>query len=142
MNRKGCRQRKISVAYPKHAFRPEDLLHFIEATEFSEKWDALGLGEEEDATSLQLCIMASPAGYEEIKGTDGVRRHIHSFSEWGINKPDIAAYYAYFEDYGIVYFICIDDHADKLTFSNEQIDSFRSVVGRVREELDRRRTIR
>ncbi len=46
--------------YPQDAFRPEDLLDFIELPVFTKRWKALGLNDDEDLLGLQLLIMAAP----------------------------------------------------------------------------------
>lgn len=138
---RGCRHQRMTLAYPQHRFTPEDLLHFIESTEFSEGWDELGLDDEDDLASLQLCIMAHPAGDRLIEGTNGLRLHTHKL--WSANKREVTVYYAYFEDFGIVYLVCVDGHAERnLAFSDEQRAGFRAVLNRVQVELERLQTIR
>ena len=142
MSESGCRLKKISVGHRDNELRPEELLNFIESSEFKNTWDSLGLDLEFDATSLQLCIMANAKGYPIIDGSDGVRRHIHSFKEWGIDKPSIGVYYAYFEEFGIAYFVCIDEGAEDLEFTGEQLMHFRGAMQTVKDGLARRGTIR
>jgi hypothetical protein len=43
-----CKVRKATLAYPKHRFSPEDLLNFIESSEFTAQWESLGLDDDED----------------------------------------------------------------------------------------------
>jgi hypothetical protein len=142
MDSKGCKQRMISVAYPKHVKRPEDILCFIESNQFTSDWDSLGLDCDNDAISLQLCIMSAPKEFPVIDGTGGLRRHFHSFRDWGINRDDISAYYAYFEDYGIVYFVCLDENAETMIFTIEQLRGFKDIIGRVKDGLRRRKMLR
>jgi hypothetical protein len=61
---------------PSHqdAFRPEDLLDFIELPVFSRRWAKLGLDDEGDLSALQLSIMAAPHKAKVIKGTAGIRK--------------------------------------------------------------------
>lgn len=133
--------RCITFTYPKHRFQPEDLLHFIESSSFTESWAAAGLDDEDDLTSLQLCIMANPYGDEVISGTGGLIRHCHSF-DWASDKRTVDVYYAYFEDYGIVYLDCLDELAEGIVFSKLQRAQIRESLVRVRREIQRRRTIR
>lgn len=132
---------KLTVSYPAHQFPPEDLLYFIESKEFSEAWDQQGFNLEEDLISLQLCIMNNPYGDLVIDGTGGLRKHHHSFSDWGIDSEDIAAYYAYFEDYGIVYLNGLDECAEDLEFTAQQREAIRAKLVAVETELDRLKTI-
>lgn len=136
-----CIEKKITLEYPKHRFTPEDLLHFIESTGFTEAWSKLGLDDEDDLTSLQLCIMAHPQGDAQIRGAGGLRKHRHAFGDWGIKKPDVTAYYTYFEDYGIVYLACLDRQAEDVTFSRSEKAAIRDSIAEVGKELARVRTI-
>jgi hypothetical protein len=142
MNTKGCESRVLSVAYPKHARRPEDILNFIESDEFVAAWDRLDLNCEDDAVSLQLCTMANPKDWPVIAGTGGLRLHIHSFRDTGIDKPDIGAYYVYFEDFGIVYFVFLDATAEQIDFSASDLDRIRAGIARIRALLEQRKRIR
>jgi hypothetical protein len=141
MSSKGCEQRVLSVSYPKHFRRPEDILHFVEADEFADDWDRIGLNCEDDAISLQLCTMSDPKAWRIIEGTGGLRLHIHSFRECGIDKDDIGVYYVFFEEYGIVYFVCLDESAGPVAFSAAQIRRFRDLLSRIKEGLDKRKLL-
>lgn len=136
-----CTEKKLTLEYPKHRFTPEDLLHFIESTEFTGTWAVMGLDDEEDLESLQLCIMANPKG-DLIPGTGGLRKHDHAFGEWADDKGEITVYYGYFEDYGIVYLVCVEESGGDLAFSQEERGAIRESLVKVKRELDRLKTIR
>lgn len=137
-----CVQKKITLAYPQHKFTPEDLIHFIESSEFTATWTAMGLDDENDLTSIQLCIMAHPKGDALIPGTGGLRKHHHSFGDWAINKSDVTVYYAYYEMYGIVYLACVDEAAEEIEFEADEKAAIRESLIEVKRELDRLKTIR
>jgi hypothetical protein len=136
-----CCVRKARFAYPRHRFSPEDLLNFIESREYTKQWSALGLDDENDEWSLELCMMVQPHGDEEIEGTGGLRRHRHFFDD--PHKVEcVTVYYAYFEDYGVIYLSCLDEQGETVTFSLEERAAIRMELGRVFAELDRLKTIR
>ncbi len=136
-----CSVRKARFAYPRHRFSPEDLLNFIESSEYTAQWAALGLDDENDEWSLELCIMVQPQGDEEIEGTGGLRRHRHFF-ECPRNVKCVTVYYAYFEEYGVIYLNCLDEQGATIDFSSEQRAAIKVKMGEVFAELDRLKTIR
>lgn len=138
---KSCSHRKISLAYPKHLPAPEDLLHFIESTEFTADWAALGLDDEDDMVSLQLCVMSHPEGDSVVAGTSGLRVHRH-FIHRASEVRRITTYYAYFPDFGVVYLNCVDTSRAKLKFTDEQIVAINAAILEVETELERLKTIR
>ena len=138
---KSYSHRKICLAIPKHWPAPEDLLNFIESTEFTSDWTALGLDDEDDLISLQLCIMSHPEGDGIVSGTNGLRVHRHHFQRAsGIRS--VTAYYAYFPDFGIVYMNCLDSTLEKLRFSQEELIAINQAIREVEVELERLKTIR
>lgn len=138
---KDCSHRKISIAYPKHWPAPEDLLNFVEATGFTEEWAALGLDDEDDLVSLQLCIMSHPEGDRVVEGTNGLRIHRHTFQR-ASGIQFVTAYYAYFPDFGVVYLNCVDTGREKIRFSASELVAINESLEEVKVELERRKTIR
>lgn len=137
---KSCIQTKIRLAYPRHWPRPEDLLHFIESSEFSAGWEQLGLDDEDDLVSLQLCLMAHPDGDEQIPGSGGLRRHRHHFHR-AAGTQVVTVFYAYFHEFGIVYLNCMDTGA-KVTFSPNELAAIASSLASVEAQIIRLQTIR
>ncbi len=140
---KACSHRKIHLAYPKHWPTPEDLLNFIEAVEFSAEWARLGLDEEDDLVSLQLCIMSCPNGDDVIEGSNGLRRHrhhIHGRRPSGVKA--VTVYYGYFPDFGVVYLNCVEEGREKLQFSEDDLAMIAGSLRKVEQELERLKTIR
>ena len=138
---KDCSHRKISIAYPKHWPAPEDLLNFVESTGFTEDWVGLGLDDEDDLLSLQLCIMAQPDGDGVVEGTNGLRMHRHKFQRARGVKA-VTAYYAYFPDFGVVYLNCVDTTRERLRFSLDELQAINDALREVEVELERLKTIR
>lgn len=137
---KSCIQTNIRLAYPRHLPRPEDLLHFIESSEFSADWAKLGLDDEDDLVSLQLCLMAHPDGDEQIPGSGGLRRHRHRFHR-ATGVQAVTVFYAYFPEFGIVYLNCVDA-GTKVTFSSNEVAAIALSLAAVESEIIRRQTIR
>jgi hypothetical protein len=54
----------------------------------------------------------------------------------------VAAYYAYFPDFGIVYLNCIDASKTKASFSPDELSAINEAILEVEQELERLKTIR
>jgi hypothetical protein len=102
---------------------------------------SVGLNDEDDLSSLQMCIMAKPEGDVKIENAIGLSLHRHRFW-WHESKREITAYYWYFEEFGIVYLLCLDDSAERLNFTGEQLVTIRREFERVRGGLERKGVIR
>jgi hypothetical protein len=137
---KSCSQRTISLRYPKHLPAPEDILSFVESADFTTDWAALGLDDEDDMVSLQLCIMSHPEGDSVVPGTNGLRIHRHYFHGAAVNSVTI--YYAYFQAFGFVYMNCVDTSKERLKFSQRDLFAINESIQEVEAELERLKTIR
>ncbi len=138
---KSCSHKKISLAYPKHWPAPEDLLTFIESTKFTADWSELGLDDEDDLTSLQLCLMTHPDGDEIVDGTHGLRLHRH-FLHRNVGVQAVTAYYGYFPDYGVIYLNHLEAGRVRLNFNNQERAAIEQSLRKVEIELERLKTIR
>jgi hypothetical protein len=136
-----CKCKKMTLVYPRHRFSPEELLDFIEHQQFTAHWDSLGLNDDEDLSSLQLCIMANPRGDEAIEGVDYLHRHEHFFHHDAAVKA-VTVYYAFFKDYGIAYLHCLDERAGRTQFTEENKAVLTKAVQAMYAELVRLKTIR
>jgi len=106
MAKKGRQQRRIVLSYPGHLCPPEDLLHFVESTEFTSAWKSLGLDDEDDLLGLQLAVMAAPKRPPVVQGTDGLRKLRFAPRKWGVGKRGaVRVCYVYFAEFGIVYLV-------------------------------------
>lgn len=137
---KSCSHRTISLRYPKHLPAPEDILNFVESTDFSADWAALGLDDEDDMVSLQLCIMSHPEGDVVVPGTNGLRVHRHYFERAAVKS--VTVYYAYFPDFGVVYMNCLDTSKERMKFAPEDVTAINDAIQEVESELERLKTIR
>jgi hypothetical protein len=137
---KDCSQRTIRIAYPKHWPAPEDLLNFIESTAFTKDWAALGLDDEDDLVSLQLCVMANPEGDEIVAGTTSLRLHRHRFQRRS-GVQAVTTYYAYFPDFGVVYLNCVDTGHERIKFSVADLQEINESITEFEAELERRKII-
>jgi hypothetical protein len=121
-------QRRIKLTLPRHGIRPEDLLDFIELPEFTKRWAALGLDDEDDLSALQLSIMAGPTSAKPIKGTNGIRKLRFAPRKWKSGKSGAArVLYVYFEEYGLVV-LC-------LVYGKNEVDSIFNTVKRYLNKL-------
>lgn len=136
-------QRRVTLRYPKHALSPEDLLHFIESTVFTKRWEQLGLDDEDDLTALQLSIMSDPAGSPIVKGTGGLRKLRFSPPEANTGKSGgYRVCYVYFEEHGIVYLVYVYNKHEKDDLDAEEKIAIRNYIARQKLALDRRKTIK
>jgi hypothetical protein len=127
-----CTHTKVSLAYPQHRFKPEDLLNFIESTDFTKSWDDAGFDVEDDLLSLQLCIMARPDGDLMIEDTGGLRVHLHVLDE----LRRVTVYYSFYPEYGVAYLLYADTQSIT-EFTASQRTAIRWSLASVEEELQR-----
>lgn len=101
---------KRGVVYPKHCFRPEDLLNFIEMHGFSDDWFSMGLTDD-DLAALEIWIMLDPEKSRIIDGTGGLRKVGYS-----TDAGPVWVSYVYFAEYGIVLLVAAygEDEPDDL----------------------------
>lgn len=97
----------IDLIYPRHRFRPEEFLSFIEMPEFSADWEELGLNVDEDLCCLQVGIMAAPKAHPEIPDTGGIRvlEGTAIDDDDHDDRVDHFVYYVYFEEFKTVLLI-------------------------------------
>lgn len=134
---KSRRRQRVVLQYPKHALAPEDLLHFIESTVFTRRWEELGLNDDEDLMALQLFIMSFPSACPIVKGTGGLRKLRFSPPEAKVGKSGgFRVCYVYFEEYGYVYTKHERDELD----AGER-NAIREHIERERAALDRLKAI-
>lgn len=136
--RTGARKR-LTLRYPKHAFRPCDLLDFIELPAFTKRWKALDLNDEEDLAALQLFIMAGPKKALPIKGTRGLRKLRFAPQRWKKGKSGSArVLYVYFEELGIV-LLCLAYGKNEIDTISEAVKQYLNrLVDEMEHELRRR----
>lgn len=139
---KGQRRRRVALRYPPHAISPEDLLHFIESTVFTKRWEQLGLDDDDDLTALQLLIMSSPSEAPVIQGTGGLRKLRFAPPRASIGKSGgYRVCYVYFEEYGIIYLVYVYTKQEKDDLSAREKNVIRDHIHRQKQALDRRNVI-
>jgi hypothetical protein len=125
---------QCTLVYPGHAFRPEDLLTFVEMTGFYDEWCELGLTDD-DLWIFQTMIMAAPKSNPVVNGTGGFR--VLTMARGGRPRQAVNVGYVYFEDYGIVLLVIVrSDNALKRLSPNGRA-SIRRLIERQAETLSR-----
>jgi hypothetical protein len=127
-----------TLAYPKHAVKPEDLLNFIELEWFVDSWDDLKLTDE-DLTALQILIMCNPKGGRVMKGTGGLRKLRYSPEGWKTGRRGaLRVCYVYFEKYGIVLLCLVFRKRELDDLSDAGKKAVRKAIGRIEYQLQER----
>ena len=139
---KDRQKQRLTLQYPKHGLSPEDLLHFIESTVFTKRWEELGLDDEEDLTALQLVVMSNPTGCPVVRGTDGLRklRFVPPKAKCG-KSGGFRVCYVYFEEYHIVLLVYVYTKHEKDELSAGERNAIRGYIRREKAALARRQTI-
>ncbi len=139
---KGRKPRTAAVELGKWPIPAEDLLHFIESSDFTAAWGSLGLDDEDDLTTLQLAIMAGPNGPPVIQGTGGLRKIRFAPPRWQTGKSGaLRICYVYFEEFGIVYLVVVYRKGEKDDLSPHERTAIRSYIQKIEAELRRRKQI-
>jgi hypothetical protein len=122
---------------------PRDLLDFIELPVFTRRWNALGLKDEEDLTTLQLVLMANPASGRLIQGTRSIRKLRYAPPRWRVGKRGATrVLYVYLEEFGIVVLCLIYAKGEVDDLSPAVKKQVNQLVERVERELKRRAQLR
>lgn len=136
------RRSRIKLHYPKHALSPEDLLHFVETTTFTNAWEDLGLDDENDLTALQLLIMCSPTAQPVVPGTGGLRKLRFVPPKATIGKRGgCRVCYVYFEEYWVVLLVHVYDKHAKDNLSEAEKRIVRDLIVRAKKVLERLGTV-
>lgn len=125
------------MVYPGHAFKPEDLLTFVEMDGFSDDWKDLGLNDE-DLMALQISIMLRPKGAPVIPGTSGLRKVRFAPSGWKTGKSGaIRVCYVHFQEYGVVLLVVAysKDEADDIPAAYKK--AYRELIQRENKALSK-----
>ncbi len=143
MAKTGRKESRVTLTYPKHAFSPEDLLHFVELTEFTQAWDSLGLDDEDDLLALQLMIMTAPKKAPVIKGTGGLRKLRFAPAKWNTGVSGAARVcYVYFEEFGIVLLVIAYSKGEADDLSDAGKRAIRKLILETTSYLKKRGPIR
>ena len=99
---------------------------FIQTSEFSRKWDELGL-DDENLRKLELDIMMNPNRYPIIQGTGGLRKARIAIE----NKGKSGGARVCFVDFifaEIVYFITVYTKKEKENLSKEERNEIKEAI--------------
>jgi len=133
---KSQRRAKCTVVYPRHAFKPEDWLRFIELRPFAEGWKDLGLTDE-DQMHLQVMIMLNPKGNPVVKGTGGLRKMRFAPAGWKSGKSGaVRVGYVHLQGYGVILLAVAYSKDERDDLTPEQRRAIRSLIKRVEEEFE------
>ena len=101
------------VEYPEHWFQPHDLMVFVQSSKFSQRWDELGL-RDNDLQALEVAIMAQPDGAPVIKGTGGLRKLRFTSSRLKTGKRGgLRICYVVFEEYSVVHLLVVYEKVEQ-----------------------------
>jgi len=81
-----CTQRRLTLEYPKHRFKPEDLCILLSRQHLLSRGTILAWTTRTICCRFSLCIMAQPHGDGEIPDTGGCKTHTHCFDWTTINR--------------------------------------------------------
>jgi hypothetical protein len=128
-------RQRITLEYPAHAFRPEDLLRLIHMKPFEDSWDDLRLNDD-DLVALQLMIMVNPKGAPVVGGTGGLRKIRFAPARWKTGKRGaIRVGYAYLEEYGAVLLILAYAKNEKDNFTPTEKKVFKGLIDEVEKDF-------
>lgn len=126
-----------TLKYPKHVFKPEDLLDFIETRVFTRAWEDLRLTDD-DLFALQLIVMSDPKVSPVIPGTGGLRKLRFAPPEWQRGKRGaLRVCYVYFEEFHIVLLVIVYSKSEQDDLSDQQKRVIKKLIDGQREELAR-----
>lgn len=141
----GCNRKHrnhVTLRYPQHCFKPEDLLDFVELPPFTRRWEKLGLDCEDDLTALQLMIMLNPKSASPIEGTRGIRKLRYAPSRWNVGKSGAArVLYVHFEEYGIVWLLLVYGKNEVGNISEGVKKHLNSLIDEIERNLRRRNSL-
>jgi hypothetical protein len=120
--------------------KPEDFLHFVETSEFTRQWEALGFDCEHDLLALQLQIMRTPNVGKVIAGTGGLGKMRFARASDRIGKRGgVRVCYVRFPDQAILLLVTAYGKSERDDLTVDQKKSIRSYIERTRSVLDRRK---
>jgi hypothetical protein len=118
---------------------PGDILHFVEADEFRDDWQALGLDVEDDLWGLQTLIMSGPEMAPVIAGSGGLRKLRFAPEWWNRGKRGaVRVCYAYFAEHWTVLLVMAFGKGSKETLSAAEKKGIKEYLGRIEKWLDQR----
>lgn len=108
---------------------------FIELPEFIERWNELGLMED-DLVELEVYLCKNPEAGNIIKGTGGLRKVRWSLQNKG-KSGGIRVLYVDFASYEKMYMITVYPKSEKDNISNEDKTQIRKLINILYSEIGR-----
>jgi hypothetical protein len=135
MAKKHSRRQRHAIVYPGHAFKPEDLLRFVELKPFTDGWNDLKLNDD-DLMALQIMIMLNPKGCPVVNGTGGLRKLRFAPARWHTGKSGAARVcYAYLQTYGTVLLLIAYAKNEKDNLTPDEKKTIRSLLTRIEQQF-------
>lgn len=126
------------MASRERRFAPEDLMVFIQARKFSERWDALHLTDD-DLHALEIAIMSDPNRPPIVQHTGGLRKL--RFAPPGSGRGKSGAFrvcYAYFEQVQVVHLLVIYAKNETDNLSARERAAIKKLIAEIRQSLSER----
>lgn len=135
MSKKKFRRERYTLEYPRHAFKPEDLLRFVHLKPFERGWKNLGLNDD-DLAALEILIMVNPRGCPIVQGTGGLRKIRFAPGRWKRGKSGAARIgYVYLEEYGTVLLVIAYGKGDQDDLSPDEKKTIHGLIQRIEKEF-------
>lgn len=126
------------MASRERRFAPEDLMVFVQARKFSERWDALRLTDD-DLHALEIAIMSDPNRSPIMQDTGGLRKM--RFAPPGSGRGKSGAFrvcYVYFEQVQVVHLLVIYAKNEKDNISAREKAAIKKLIAEIRQSLSER----
>jgi len=115
----------------------EDWGRFIELPYFVNKWQHLGL-DDEDLRALQVLLTVQPRLGAVMEGTGGLRKLRFARSAGGQGKSgSFRIGYVYFEDFHVIGLLAVYAKKDQGNLSQAEKNTIRKLIERLRELLEK-----
>ena len=106
---------------------------FVQTTEFSKQWDALGFNDD-DLRRLELDILQNPSRYPVIQGTGGLRKARFAFENKG-KSGSVRVCYVDFVFAETVYLITVYAKNAKDNLSKAECNNIKTAIDKLRKNL-------
>jgi hypothetical protein len=136
MGKKAKSIERAVLKYPQHAFRPEDLLDFVQLDGFENDWKRLRL-DLDDLAALRIVICCDPTGPPIVSGTGGLRKVRFSPLKSHKGKSGGARVgYAFFQQHSLVLLVLAYGKNRKETLSKGEKNEIKKLLESVKRRLD------
>lgn len=134
--RRGGEVRRCTLRFPKHVFRPKELMGFLELRVFTSEWSQMGF-DDDDLNALQVCIMMAPTAAPVVPGTGSLRKMRFASSRSGRGKRGAARVcYVYFEECLMVVLVHVYAKNQKDDLSEGERRSIKAMIEKLGRSLE------